>query len=298
MVTDEQAKDMDLHEVEPGFIAIIMIFVSFVFPIGFVLEGGILPITLLFAIVYPIPFLPIVILNILYPYWIVRFYQGKSTKNSVFILGLLSIILPTAIVLSITGVMGAFFVIYPLPIQFIIGTVILWKIEKPEVKSPWSGMYPEMYGVNPKLITQIMILVTLIVPFGYIPPGWNALLWDPGVIGVYGLLWFLGSGFEFNRGLHFLQPGIIIPTLILSIFNFLFVLQIWKYYLRKTSLRRVLLIGIASLIYPTLLDFMSTVGFVPISMIGIIWPIPIQFIIGLILLYKIPGPELVTSSIE
>jgi hypothetical protein len=292
---------MDLYGVEPGFIAIIMLFVSLVFPIGFILEGGIFPISLILAIVYPLPVLPITILNILYAYWIVRFYQDKSTKDSVFILGLLSIILPTVIFLSITGMMGSFIVLYPFPIQFITGTVILWKIEKPEVISPLSGVHSELYGVTPKLIAQIMILVTLIVPLGYISSGWHAnlfLFWDPGVIGVYGLLWFLGSGFEFNHGLHFLQPNVIVPTLILGIFNILFVLQIWKYYMRKTSLRRVLLIGIASLIYPALLDFMSTIGYVTISMIGIVWPIPIQFIIGLILLYKIPGPELVTSSIE
>ncbi|MGD9395070.1 MAG: hypothetical protein PVJ05_01445 [Candidatus Thorarchaeota archaeon] len=299
MNTDEYSTEMELYGVELEFIAIIMLFVSLVFPLGFVIEGGILPISLLFAIVFPFQALPFLFLNILYPYWIVRFYQDKTTKDRVFLLGLLSVFFPTVVILSISGLMGAFYVIYPFPIQFITGTIILWKIEKPEVIPTWSGMYPEIYGVNPKLMAQIMILVTLIVPLGYISPGWHSIpLSNLGAIGAYGLLWFLGSGVEFNRGLHFLQPSVMVPTFILSIFNIIFVFQIWKYYQRQTSLRRVLLIGIASLIYPPLLDFMSTVGYVSISMIGIILPIPVQFIIGLILLYKIPGPELVSSSIE
>ena len=52
-------------------------------------------------------------------------------------IGLLSILLPTILVLYFSGLV---IVIYPVPIQFIIGLFILWRIDGPEVISPWSGM--------------------------------------------------------------------------------------------------------------------------------------------------------------
>ena len=31
-------------------------------------------------------------------------------------------------------------IIYPIPLQFLIGLIILWRIEGPEIISPWSGV--------------------------------------------------------------------------------------------------------------------------------------------------------------
>jgi hypothetical protein len=80
------------------------------------------------------------LLNILYAHRIVKYYQARSSRNLVHLLGLLSISLPTFIILYISGMFGSFVILYPIPLQFLIGTIIMWRIEGPEVISPWSGM--------------------------------------------------------------------------------------------------------------------------------------------------------------
>jgi len=42
--------------------------------------------------------------------------------------------------LYISGMFGTFIMLYPIPLQFLIGLIILHRIEGPEVISPWSGM--------------------------------------------------------------------------------------------------------------------------------------------------------------
>jgi len=139
MSNDEYSTEMELYGVSPGVIAVIMFFISLIFPFGFFADETGMPIALIMIIVYPFIFLPLTLLNILYAIWIVRYYQAKASKDSVFILGLLSIILPTAIILYLTGLLGEFVIVYPIPIQFIVGLIIMWRIDGPEVISPWSG---------------------------------------------------------------------------------------------------------------------------------------------------------------
>ncbi|MFW9806592.1 MAG: hypothetical protein ACFFFK_07685 [Candidatus Thorarchaeota archaeon] len=81
--------------------------------------------------------LPLCILNVVFAIWIIRYYQAKTTKYTAMTIGLLSVLLPTILVLYFSGLVV---IVYPLPIQFIIGLLILWRIEGPEVISPWSGM--------------------------------------------------------------------------------------------------------------------------------------------------------------
>jgi len=137
---DPYSTEIELYGVSPGVIALIMFIVSLIFPLGFIATEIGIPIFLIMVLFYPFIFLPLTILNILFVIWIVRYYQAKASKNSVLMLGLLSIILPTMFALYITGLFGQFMVIYPIPIQFIVGLIILWRIEGPEVISPWSGM--------------------------------------------------------------------------------------------------------------------------------------------------------------
>lgn len=141
MSTEEFSSDAELYGVSPGIMAFIMFFVSIAFPTGFIPDGGYLyPIAIALVFIYPLSNLPLTILNILFAYWVVRYYQGKSSRDSVIVLGMFSIILPTLVVLYITGMFGGFLVIYPFPAQFIAGLILLWKFEGPEVISPWSGM--------------------------------------------------------------------------------------------------------------------------------------------------------------
>ena len=153
---------MELYGVSPGVIAIIMLIVTLLVPYGFILEGFFVssvwsgPVLYSFIWVYQmnsyyafglrilfpdiIATLPLCVLNIVYALWIVRCYQAKSTKYMAIMIGILSILLPTAIIFYITSLFAYATVIFPIPIQFVIGLVILWRIEGPEVISPWSGM--------------------------------------------------------------------------------------------------------------------------------------------------------------
>lgn len=149
MTADTYSTEMELYGVSPGVIRLIMIIVTLFTPLGFIPEftGMLGPYYLvigiygLFWILFnPFVYLPLCLLNILYAHRLVRYYQGRSSRDSVHLLGLLSIILPTAIILYVSGMFGSFVILYPIPLQFIIGLVIMHRIEGPEVISPWSGM--------------------------------------------------------------------------------------------------------------------------------------------------------------
>lgn len=157
---------------------------------------------------------------------------------------------------------------------------------------------PEMVGVNPRVIAIFMIIVLLFVPLGYITREVVFFIgWFPGS-GIYGLFWIFGIGFLIS-GFHVFDLNYLTMTLTLSIFNLLFVAQIVRYYQGKTTKKSALGIGVISLIFPELLVLISAAGAaLPLFLVGIVWPIPIQFIVGLIFLYKIPGPELLSSPIE
>jgi hypothetical protein len=281
-------------EVEPGFIAIIMTFVSLVFPLGFIFQEFSIPNSRSLYLASPVVAFPLSIPSFLYAYWIVRYYQNKSKKQTVYILGLLSIILPSAIMLVPAVMIGSLPVFYPIPLQFVAGIVILWRVKRPELRASESIARLELFGASPSFIAVLMTLVTLIVPLGYIPSGFLPFpfFWVGPFAGVYGLIWLFGPGF-FSAGFYIFDPAILVPTLILGLFNVLFTLQLIRYYQGITTQKRVLLVGFASLAYPILLALSSTLSFLPYLRMQVVWPVPIQFIIALILLYRIPGPELV-----
>ncbi|MFX1561546.1 MAG: hypothetical protein ACFFBL_13235, partial [Promethearchaeota archaeon] len=131
MSTDEYSTEMELYGVSPGVIAIIMFVVTSVVPCGYVPSGidvigylwaGPFAYSLLWVLFFPTGFhgfalgflfpellivtFPLCILNIAYARWIVRVYQDKSTKYTALVTGLLSILLPTAIVLYVGGLFG------------------------------------------------------------------------------------------------------------------------------------------------------------------------------------------------
>lgn len=277
-------------------VIMIMVIVSIIFPFGIILD--ILPVYLLSNFIIPPFFLPVTALNILFAIWMVRYYQGKSTKNNVLFIGFLSLIVPTAVILLLSVIFGHLVVYIPTPLQFIVGLLLLWRFE-PEIDSmPWTEeSKPDLFGISPGVIAVLMTFVTVTVPLGYIPPGSDIFLsirWYQ-VDGIYGLLWLFGAdwlapiGF---RGFHFMEVDLTALTVSLSIFNLFFLFQMVRYYQGRTSQRLVLFTGIVSLLFPVLLVLESTGVFIT----GFVWPIPIQLVFGLILLYKIPGPELVGSA--
>lgn len=162
---DEFATESELYGVSPGVIAIIMFIITGVVPIGFIPETTFIFEPMIYSLfwVFPLshdffgfpfammpvvflnPFvifltLPLTILNVNYAIWVVRYYKNQTSRYTAIMMGMLSMILPVALAIYLSAMFGTLMLVYPIPIQFIIGLVLLWKIEGPEVISPWSGM--------------------------------------------------------------------------------------------------------------------------------------------------------------
>ena len=150
MSTDRYSTEMELYGVSPGVIGLIMVIVTLFSPLGFIpMESigmfgfySVMPgiYGLFWIFVNPFIYLPLCLLNMLYVHRLVRYYQARSSRDSVHLIGLLSILLPTLIILYIFGMFGTLVIVYPIPLQFIIGLIIMHRVEGPEVISPWSGM--------------------------------------------------------------------------------------------------------------------------------------------------------------
>jgi len=162
---DEFATESELYGVSPGVVAIIMFIVTSIFPIGFIPETTFLFEPMIYSIfwIFPLgpnffefpfgmmpvvflnPFiifltLPLTILNIAFAIWVVRYYKGQTSRYTVAMIGMLSVVLPVALVIYLSAMSGTFMLVYPIPIQFIVGLIMLWRIEGPDMISPWSGM--------------------------------------------------------------------------------------------------------------------------------------------------------------
>lgn len=104
--------------------------------------------------------------------------------------------------------------------------------------------YPELFGVNPRVIAVLMTITTLIVPFGYGTIETVILFdWYAGS-GLYRFFWYFGSvwtvptsGF-FLFNLHFHKS-----TVILSILNILYVFELVRYHQGERSKLVLLLLG-------------------------------------------------------
>jgi len=153
---------------------------------------------------------------------------------------------------------------------------------------------PELVGVRPGVIAFFMTIITLIAPLGFFTSNIIVLLdWYIGP-GVFAVFWAYGStpGGLSPTPFHVFSIPFLKMAFTLGIFNLFFLIQIIRYYQGKVSRRNVLLIGLISLVFPTLFAFVSTAIGLPLAIVGIVLPIPIQFIAGMIFMFKLPGPEL------
>ena len=152
---------------------------------------------------------------------------------------------------------------------------------------------PELVGVSPTVIAFFMTIVTLIVPLGFYTSWFS--LYDLFIgPGTYALFWAIGSStFGLSR-FHFFSFSYMQMAFTLSIFNLLYVAQMVRYYQGKITRDRVIQTGVISLMFPELVVLISSLFYYR----GLVWPIPAQFIAGLIFLYMIPGPEPKSTPIE
>jgi hypothetical protein len=88
---------------------------------------------------------PLYTFSILYVRQIVRFFYGKSTRDSAIMCGLLSVAFPSLVGVLVSILLGLpysqYLYIIPVPIQFAVGLHFLYKFREPEAVSPWSGQF-------------------------------------------------------------------------------------------------------------------------------------------------------------
>lgn len=179
---DEEDINLELYGTSPGVMAFFMILISLIVPIGiiplnaFMLLGDglgygypnflIYSITWCYAPEFPVALalfplfillnvwltLPLTILNIVYIWKIIRYYKGNCTRYSAIWVGMLSITLPTVFALSLGmfSLGGGLLFIGPIPIQFVVGLIFLYKIPGPELTSPWRGNLADNSWWRPK----------------------------------------------------------------------------------------------------------------------------------------------------
>jgi len=134
------------------------------------------------------------------------------------------------------------------------------------------------------LITIVLILIALLLPFAYHldlnPFGWNsyeAVVWR--------YVESISSILLFNNTVN------LFPY---YVFGFVFIIQVYRYYMNKTSRKWTIIAGIYAEIHPLLLSLPVllrlpfTVAPGGETMYPVIIPIPILFILGIALIYLKP----------
>ncbi len=77
--------------------------------------------------------------NLFFLAWIIRYYQGKTTRYNAISVGAVSVVFPLIVALSTLNLELLTVFNGPVPIQFIIGLIVLYRIEGPELRTPWEG---------------------------------------------------------------------------------------------------------------------------------------------------------------
>lgn len=138
-----------------------------------------------------------------------------------------------------------------------------------------------------------MGLVTFVVPFGIIPT--NIATNESGVAFtepiLFGLLWVYAP---YLTGSPFLTLDLYFTwmTIPLSLFNLFYFIETVRYYQGKCTRYRAVSVGVLSIVLPTILSIATTGILTPFVIFMFVGPLPIQFVVGLIIMYRIPGPEL------
>jgi hypothetical protein len=152
----------------------------------------------------------------------------------------------------------------------------------------------ELFGTRPGVIAFFMIFISLMVPIGIIP-GYAFVFFGGHIeLVVYGLIWVwspsLYAGEMYFILLHFIYTFWM--TLPLTLFNYLYIAQIIRYYRGKCERYSAVWVGLLSITLPTLFALTTTGSYVPGSAFIFIGPIPLQFLAGLYFMRRYPGPEM------
>ena len=147
--------------------------------------------------------------------------------------------------------------------------------------------YMELYGVSPKVILILMGAITWVLPFGVYYINLGSAEEPFGVMGIIGFLFSI----DFSNWLPYLSymnPFMFWQLFTLGFFNLFFLYRMYKYYDGRTTKLNTITVGIFSVVLPLILAMVFP-GYILGYYVG---PIPIQFICGLIIMHRIPGPEI------
>ncbi len=123
----------------------------------------------------------------------------------------------------------------------------------------WGGS-PEGYWID---------LVIIAITWMYLPESGNS---SPMYLGIRGY------------GLHLLNPMVLYRTFTLWILSLLFGFQVIRFRSGDAGKKSTLALGILSLVPPTVLGLMGYVAIIQADVIAYSGPIPLQFVIGYILM--------------
>lgn len=155
-------------------------------------------------------------------------------------------------------------------------------------------MESDLIGINPWLIGEILFLIWFIIPLGFFPseyyPNWDMQRITPFLYGLFWTWHFLG----FSINTHWFDINFLSYTFPTVFLSFIYILVIITFYDARCSLRTTLSVGLASVLLPFLPLFATNNLFIEDG--GYTGPLPILFILSLILLYRVPGPEIITET--
>ncbi|MFW9843871.1 MAG: hypothetical protein ACFFEV_04790 [Candidatus Thorarchaeota archaeon] len=159
--------------------------------------------------------------------------------------------------------------------------------------TPWSHDDPddllELYGTSPFAIGIIMVFVTVFFPIGVINVSINS---QTQLYSIYSAFWMIANPADL-WGMFILEQlfSTFWITIPLCTLNFLFIIQINRFFSNTASRDVALMIGILSMLAPTIV---SLYFFVSFQFPYTITPIPIQFFVGIYLIYKFRDPDYVS----
>jgi hypothetical protein len=142
--------------------------------------------------------------------------------------------------------------------------------------SPMVAQWHGGHHFGEEWIVDVSIIAVLWV---YLPSYWDM---NTGAFGIMG------------GGLHILNPSATVLSLMFTIFNLIFAYQVIRFCKGETSKRSAIIPGVLSLVLPLLMAWQGYSMYVIEFMLGTgsfvyIGPIPIQLIVGLILM-RLFGP--------
>lgn len=141
-------------------------------------------------------------------------------------------------------------------------------------------------------IASVVAAVMLVAPFMISIYSWD-LTTEVQLSGVLWNIWLQG-GWPMPP-FYMLYSAIM--SLPMHIPKFAFVYMIYRYYMGKTTRNRAIIVGLISEIWwwiPNLIIMMMIMMTSPYGYYSLILPIPILFLFGIIIMLKIPAPDIET----